>query len=273
MLLITGSKGQLGTCLTARLPQAIGVDIDVLDICDFVALKKFTDENNIDCIVNCAAYTAVDKAEEEPELAKKINADAVLNLAKTGAKVIHISTDYVFNGKSSTPYSESDAPSPASVYGRTKLDGENALFENAKSAFVIRTSWLYSNYGNNFVKTMRRLGAERESLNVVFDQIGTPTFADDLADAIVKILPLLKDGCKELFHFSNEGVCSWYDFARKIMELSSLSCKVSPIESKDYPTKACRPNYSVLNKSKIKNFAGLEIPHWEESLKKCISRF
>lgn len=273
MLLITGSKGQLGTCLSRLLPDAICVDVDTLDITDCVAVKNFVQQNNVDTIINCAAYTAVDKAEDDIVLAQKINVDGVKNLALSGTKVIHISTDYVFDGKACTPYSEADLPNPKSVYGKTKLDGENALLENAKTAIVIRTAWLYSEFGNNFVKTMRKLGAERESLNVVFDQVGTPTYAGDLAEAIVKIIPQVQDGMKEVYHFSNEGVCSWYDFALQIMTLSNLKCKVLPIESSQYPTKASRPSFSVLNKTKIKTQFNIEIPHWLESLQKCVNQF
>ena len=273
MLLITGSKGQLGTCLSKLLPNAICVDVDTLDITDEVAVKNFVQQNNVDTIINCAAYTAVDKAEDDISLAKKINVDGVKNLALSSAKVIHISTDYVFNGTACIPYVETDTPNPQSIYGKTKLEGEQALLENAQTAIVIRTAWLYSEYGNNFVKTMRKLGAERENLNVVFDQVGTPTYAGDLAEAIVKIIPQLQDGMKEVYHFSNEGVCSWYDFALQIMKLSNLQCKVLPIESNQYPTKAVRPSFSVLNKAKIKKQFNLEIPHWLESLQKCINQF
>ena len=273
MLLISGSKGQLGTCLSKLLPDAICADVDVLDITDLDGVCKFVEENSIDTIINCAAYTAVDKAEDDVEMSEKINVQGIKNLSLTGAKIIHISTDYVFDGRSNLPYVETDLPNPKSVYGKTKLLGENAVIENANTAIIIRTAWLYSEYGNNFVKTMRKLGRERESLNVVFDQIGTPTYAQDLAEAIAKILPQIKDKTKEIFHFSNEGVCSWYDFALAIMQYSNIDCKVNPIESKDYPTKAYRPPYSVLNKSKIKEFYSIKIPYWRESLKKCINQF
>ena len=271
MLLITGNKGQLGTELSALLPDALKTDYDTLDITDEAAVKAFVKENNVDTIINCAAYTAVDKAEEDVETATRLNVDGVRNLAKSGADVVvHISTDYVFDGSSCCPYTETDIPCPVSVYGKTKKAGEDALFQEAQTAAVIRTAWLYSPYGNNFVKTMRRLGKERESLNVIFDQVGTPTYAADLAQAIVELLPHIQKGSKEIYHFSNEGVCSWYDFAKKIMELSGLSCEVRPIETKDYPTLATRPFYSVLNKAKIKGVLGHPIAHWEDALKRCL---
>ncbi|MBO4643947.1 MAG: dTDP-4-dehydrorhamnose reductase [Alphaproteobacteria bacterium] len=272
MLLITGCNGQLGTELRALLPQALSVDVAGLDITDRAAVQSFVKENNIDTIINGAAYTAVDKAEDEPEKCRSINVGGVKNLALTGAKVIHVSTDYVFDGRGCRPYVETDATAPVSVYGRTKLDGEKALSETAETCAIVRTAWLYSPYGANFVKTMRRLGAEKQEISVVFDQVGTPTHAADLAKAIVDLLPQIKDGTKEIYHFSNEGVCSWYDFAREIMKLSGLKCRVKPIESAQYPTKAKRPFYSVLNKSKIKAL-GIEVPHWQESLEKCLKKF
>ena len=241
MYLITGSKGQLGTELSKLLPDAICADIDVLDITDEIAVKNFVHDNNVDVIINCAAYTAVDKAETDIELATKINVDGPKNLAKSGAKVIHISTDYVFDGTGHKPYNPDEKTNPVSVYGKTKRAGELAVLENADVAVVIRTAWLYSTYGNNFVKTMRRLGAEKDSLNVVADQIGTPTYAADLADAIVKILPQMTSENSGVYHFTNEGVCSWYDFASEIMELSNLKCVVNPIKSSQYPTPAARP--------------------------------
>ena len=270
MFLITGSKGQLGTELSKLLPQAVLTDVEQLDITNEAAVKKYVCEHNIDTIINCAAYTAVDKAEDDKELASKINIDGPRNLALSGAKVVHISTDYVFDGTGHIPYQPEDMATPVSVYGQTKLAGEQEVLQHTKEAIIIRTAWLYSPYGNNFVKTMRRLGKEKESLNVVADQIGTPTYAADLALAIVKILPQINAQNKGVYHFTDEGVCSWYDFARKIMELSGLKCKVNPIPSSAYPTKATRPHYSVLDKNKIKNTFGIEIPHWEESLKECL---
>lgn len=272
MYLITGCKGQLGTELSKLLPDAICADVDVLDITDENAVQDFVKNNNIDVIINCAAYTAVDKAESDVELATKINIDGPRNLAKTGAKIIHISTDYVFDGTNHTPYKTDDKTNPVSVYGKTKRAGELAVLENANIAVIIRTAWLYSANGNNFVKTMRRLGGEKSELNVVADQIGTPTFAADLADAIVKIIPQMTVENSGIYHFTNEGVCSWYDFATEIMKLSNLDCIVNPIKTEQYPTPAARPFYSVLDKDKIKSVFGINIKHWKDSLIKCINQ-
>ena len=270
-ILITGANGQLGTELKNRLPNAIYTDINVLDITDLKAVQDFVKNNKIDIIVNCAAYTAVDKAEEENEIAQNINEYGAYNLALTGAKIIHISTDYVFNGKNYKPYLTTDETQPISVYGITKRNGELAVLNNAKIAIVIRTAWLYSSYGNNFVKTMSRLGAEKDSLNVVSDQIGTPTFAGDLADAIVSIIPQLNENNKGIYHYTNEGVCSWYDFATEIVKILNLKCIVNPIPSSAYPTKAKRPFYSVLDKTKIKETFNIKIPYWKDSLIKCLN--
>ena len=272
MLLITGSNGQLGTELKALLPDAMCADVADLDITNERAVLDFVKENKIDTIVNCAAYTAVDKAEDEPEKCEAINVTGVKNLVKTGAKIVHISTDYVFDGTGHKPYAETDPANPVSVYGRTKRDGELILEDIAQTYAIIRTAWLYSPYGANFVKTMRRLGSEKETLNVVADQIGTPTYAFDLARAVVALLPQMNEGMRQIYHYSNEGVCSWYDFAWQIMKLSGLNCRVDAIESAQYPTKAKRPFYSVLNKSKIKTL-GIEVPHWQESLEKCLKKF
>ncbi|MDR0868431.1 MAG: dTDP-4-dehydrorhamnose reductase [Planctomycetota bacterium] len=274
MWLITGANGQLGRCLRAALgaAPAIYADRDELDVTDEAAVAEFFAQNKIDGVINCAAYTNVDGAEDEPELAAALNAVAARRLAKYGRRIIHLSTDYVFAGKAHFPYDENGSPAPLSVYGKTKLDGERAVLANAETAVVIRTAWLYSEYGKNFVQTMRRLGAERGDVNVIFDQIGTPTYAGDLAAAIVKILPQIKNGAREIYHFTNEGVCSWFDFATKIMELSRLPAKVRPIETKDYPRRAARPPYSVLNKAKIKRDFGLEISHWEASLRRCLEK-
>lgn len=273
MFLVVGANGQLGNELRLLLKEkATYVDRDELDITDKNAVEKFFAENSFEAIINCAAYTAVDKAESDEKLAELINVEGPKNLAASGLPLIHISTDYVFDGTNSVPYVEDDKPHPQTVYGRTKLAGEQAVMETAKTAIIIRTAWLYSIFGNNFVKTMRRLGAERKSLNVVFDQVGTPTYAADLAQAIVTILPQIKAGTKALYHFSNEGVCSWYDFALAVMAQSDLDCEVLPIESKEYPTPAKRPNYSVLNKSKIKRDFGLKINNWAVSLAECIEK-
>ena len=274
MFLVTGANGQLGTALQTMLQdQAEYIDREDLDLTDEAAVKAFLQNKDYEYIINCAAYTAVDKAEADEENTRKVNALAPLYLAKYGKKIVHISTDYVFDGNNCKPYNEEDETHPLSVYGKTKREGELNVLANADTAIIIRTAWLYSPHGGNFVKTMRKLGAERESLNVVFDQVGSPTNAYDLAEAIVKALPQIKSGEKEIYHFTDEGVCSWYDFAREIMEQSKLNCKVRPIESKDYPTPAHRPHYSVLNKTKIKTRFNIEIPHWKEGLIKCLQQF
>jgi len=279
-ILITGAYGQLGsemTVISENFPQHtfIFTDADTLDITNEEELQKFFTANTIDYIVNCAAYTAVDKAEDDKATAYKINCEAVRLLAKMATahnvKFIHISTDYVFNGTNYVPYTEDMVICPQSVYGQSKADGERAAMEIApQQTVVIRTSWLYSSFGNNFVKTMLRLGAEKEELQVIFDQIGTPTYAADLATAIMNIVNA-ENFVAGIYHFSNEGVCSWYDFAKSIHEKAGIStCTVRPIESKDYPTKTPRPHYSVLNKSKIKKTYDFEIPHWENGLKRCL---
>lgn len=267
MWLVTGANGQLGSELKLLLgTSAVYVDRDELDISDESAVKEYLERNSFEGVINCAAYTAVDKAEDEPEEADRANHLGSKWLAKYGKCIIHISTDYVFDGTAHIPYSENDRPDPVSVYGKTKLAGEQAVLEQAETAVIIRTAWVYSSYGHNFVKTMLRLGKEREHLNVVFDQIGSPTSAADLAKTIVEILPQINRNEKEIYHFTNEGVCSWYDFAASIMELAGLPCKVFPIESRDYPTRAVRPFYSVLNKKKIKDDFGLKIRYWRDAL-------
>lgn len=282
-ILVTGASGQLGRSihrLSVACPQYefVFTDVDTLDICDAPVVKAFVGTKDVDCIVNCAAYTAVDKAEDDEALCLRINRDAVQNLGEAaqacGAKIIHVSTDYVFDGTHCIPYVETDETCPVSVYGRTKLAGEQLLREICPEAVVIRTAWLYSEYGNNFVKTMLRLGKEREQLSVVFDQVGSPTYAGDLAAAILAVLAKADEGgfVPGVYHFSDEGVCSWYDFAVKIMERGGLPCHVLPVESKDYPVKAARPHFSVLNKAKIKKTYGLHIPHWETSLRLCMEK-
>lgn len=277
-ILITGANGQLGNemrVLANNIPdfQFLFTDIQELDICNENAVHTFMAENRPAYIVNCAAYTAVDKAEDDIALCNKINVEAVRILGKAAAmyqaRIIHVSTDYVFDGTSCIPYTEEMPVCPASVYGKSKLDGELALKEVCDDAVIVRTSWLYSSYGNNFVKTMIRLGEERDSLKVIFDQIGTPTYAADLAYAIMQIVK----GDKMIpgvFHFSNEGVTSWYDFTLAIHKIAGINCEVRPIESKEYPVRTPRPHYSVLNKSKIKLVYGIDIPHWLDSLEKCI---
>ena len=274
MFLVTGCNGQLGTAMQSLLKDnACYIDREELDLTNKEAVKSFFEKNTFDLVINCSAYTAVDKAQTDEISAHSVNALAPLYLAKYAKKIIHISTDYVFDGTSFKPYTEEDPTNPISVYGKTKLDGEQNVLNHASTAIVIRTSWLYSPHGSNFVKTMRKLGSEKESLNVIFDQVGTPTYAYDLAQAIVDIIPQLKENEKGIYHFSNEGVCSWYDFATEIMQQSNLKCKVYPIESKDYPTPTPRPHYSVLNKSKIKQRFNIEIPHWKEGLIKCLKQF
>ena len=273
MLLVTGANGQLGSELLLLLgDSAVFVGRDELDITDEAAVKAFFEAQSFDFVINCAAYTAVDKAEGDFEAADRINRLGPTLLAKYGRRIIQVSTDYVFDGTAHLPYKEEDAVNPVSVYGSTKLAGEEAVLAEAETAVIIRTAWLYSSFGANFAKTMRRLGAERDSLGVIFDQIGTPTYAADLAAAIVAILPNIQPGMKEIYHYSNEGVASWYDFACAIMAESGLPCMVRPLETHEYPTKATRPAYSVLSKAKIRRDFGLAIPHWMDGLKRCIAK-
>jgi len=280
-ILVTGSKGQLGNEIQVIAPNYkqhtfVFTDIDELDITDNKAVDAFFKENNFQCVINCAAYTQVDKAEEEVELAHKINVQGVKNIAqactKYKAELMHISTDYVFDGNNHRPYRETDFTNPHSVYGETKLEGEKMIEEYATTAIIIRTSWLYSSFGHNFVKTMLQLGKERDELNVVYDQIGTPTYAANLAQLLVSNIEDLQwlQGT-HIYHYSDEGVCSWYDFAKAIVEIAGLDCKVNAIETKDYPLPAARPFYSVLNKAKIKDgLEEIDIPYWRDSLKICI---
>lgn len=283
-VLITGSNGQLGQSfqrIAVNYSQYEWVFVNRLDLdlSQPKSIETYFKSNKFDVIINCAAYTAVDKAESEAELADRINHLAVKKLATIAkqqqAKLLHISTDYVFNGQQCRPYVETDPVDPQGVYGATKLEAEQAVLQTMETnALIIRTSWVYSEFGNNFVKTMLKLGAERDSLSVIFDQIGTPTYAHDLAVVIMSILSseLFKQTRfkSELYHYSNEGVCSWYDFSKAIFESSGIVCDVSPIESKDYPTAAKRPHYSVLNKNKLKQMYSLEIPYWKDSLKVCL---
>lgn len=269
-ILITGANGQLGKSLSKILDGAILTDVDNLDITNESLVRDFVNDNKIKIVINCAAYTQVDKAEDDIDLANKINVIGPKNLAMTGAKIIHISTDYVFDGFYYRPYTPDDKTNPISVYGRTKLRGEEEIKKYSTSYIIIRTAWLYSEYGNNFVKTIRKYGEERDVLKVVCDQIGSPTYARDLAEAIKNILPKFNKECTGIYHFTNEGACSWYDFAKKIIELSNIKCKVLPILSSEYVTKATRPFYSILDKNKIKKTFGLEIEHWEDALKRCL---
>jgi len=281
-ILVTGSNGQLGSELRELSSNyqynCFFTSRDELDISNENELKNFIELNNINTIINCAAYTAVDKAEEEKELANDINHLAVKNLAmlsnEFGIKLIHISTDYVFDGDNFKPYREDDITNPNGIYGQTKLDGENAMCDyNLKNSIIIRTSWVYSSFGNNFVKTMLRLGKEKDELGVIFDQIGSPTYARDLAEALLQILNdecLILNDKVEIYNFSNEGVASWYDFAKEIMKMAKLDCKINPIETFQYPTPASRPHYSLLNKAKIKKEYNIEIPYWKDSLDECL---
>ena len=279
-ILITGANGQLGNEMRVLSEENkeytyFFTDVAELDICNEQAVMDFVKANHIQVIVNCAAYTAVDKAEENIEFCTKLNADAVGYLAKAAeanqAEFIQISTDYVFDGTAHTPYRETEPTCPNSVYGSTKLAGEQNALTLCSRAMVIRTAWLYSTFGNNFVKTMIRLGKERDSLGVIFDQIGTPTYARDLARAIYAAIRLgVTPG---VYHFSNEGVCSWYDFTKAIHRLAGIKdCKVNPLHTEEYPTPAKRPHYSVLDKTKIKNTYHIEIPYWMDSLQSCIAQ-
>ncbi|MBR6842965.1 MAG: dTDP-4-dehydrorhamnose reductase [Prevotella sp.] len=279
-ILVTGCNGQLGNeiqLLEMTNPQHsyFNTDVAKLDITNEAAIESFVNENAIDGIINCAAYTAVDKAEENQALCHLLNAVAPGYLAaaieKRGGWIIQISTDYVFDGTNHTPYVETDPVCPNSVYGRTKLAGEEAAQKACAKTMIIRTAWLYSQFGNNFVKTMIRLGKEKPELGVIFDQIGTPTYARDLAVAIFEAVN--KGIIPGIYHFSNEGVISWYDFTKAIHRIAGINtCHVRPLHTAEYPTPASRPHYSVLDKTKIKHTYGLEIPYWEDSLAECISK-
>lgn len=277
-ILVTGANGQLGNEIRRR---SVGsshyftfTDVAELDITDAAAVLEMASNTKAEFIINCAAYTNVDKAEDDEQTAHLINCTATANLAaaakQVGATLIHVSTDYVFDGCGCTPYTEEAAVAPTGAYGRTKLAGEQAVAESGCKHIIIRTAWLYSPFGRNFVKTMRTLTAERELLQVVFDQVGSPTYAGDLADAILHIV---EGGTREAYgtyHYSNEGVCSWYDFAKEICEMSGNVCDIRPCHSNEFPSKVARPHYSVLDKTKIKTTFGISIPHWKESLAVCI---
>lgn len=279
-ILVTGCNGQLGNeiqLLEREYPQHqwYNTDVQELDITDVNAIRQFVLEHQIDGIINCAAYTAVDKAEEQEKLCTKLNAEAPAYLASAvgsrGGWMIQISTDYVFDGTSHVPYVEDDDTCPNSVYGRTKLVGELNVQKLCEKSMIIRTAWLYSTFGNNFVKTMIRLGKERSELGVIFDQIGTPTYAHDLAHVIMTVVR--KGIVPGVYHFTNEGVISWYDFAKAIHRIAGIkTCHVRPLHTAEYPTPARRPHYSVLDKTKIKKVYGIEIPYWEDSLKDCLEK-
>jgi dTDP-4-dehydrorhamnose reductase len=280
-ILVTGSKGQVGSELK-ELSQNysynfIFTDKSNLDITNRQLMIDFVNSNKINIIINCAAYTSVDKAENDALNADKINHLAVKNLADISKdknlQLIHISTDYVFNGENFKPYSEDDITNPNCVYGTTKLDGENAMRKiNPYNSIIIRTSWVYSSFGNNFVKNILSLSRQRDSLGVIFDQVGTPTYARDLAKIILDILPYIKNDKVKVYNYSNEGALSWYDFSKEIIKIAKINCLINPIETKDYPTLATRPHYSLLNKSKIKKEFNLVIPYWKDSLYECLKK-
>jgi dTDP-4-dehydrorhamnose reductase len=282
-ILIIGREGQLGSTFHEQTQKLSWADfsyttVDTLNLMDSTAIHSFFKDKNFDYLINCAAYTAVDRAETEPADAWRLNSEAPKELAgeasRMNAGFIHISTDYVFGGEHSRPLKPETPQTPDSVYGKSKLQGELNVLQQQPESIIIRTSWLYSRYGRNFLKTMLQLGKERDTLNVVFDQVGTPTLADDLADAILTILKNIiakeKEFTPGVYHFSNEGVCSWFDFTKAIFYESGISCKVIPVESDQFPTPAARPAYSVMDKSKIKNTFGIEIEHWQDSLRKCL---
>lgn len=280
-ILVTGSMGQLGSEIKELASKYsynfFFTDRNNIDITSKDSIKEFCQTNSINVIINCAAYTAVDKAESDEINADLVNRKAVKKLSivakELDIKLIHISTDYVFDGKNFKPYVEEFQTNPQSVYGKTKLDGENELLDiNPLNSIIIRTSWVYSYYGNNFVKTMLRLGKEKEELGVIFDQIGTPTYAKDLAITILNIIPQIENSKVEIYNYSNEGVLSWYDFAKEIMKMAKLNCKIKAIETYQYPTPAKRPHFSLLNKSKIKSKFNLEIPYWKDGLDDCLKR-
>jgi dTDP-4-dehydrorhamnose reductase len=279
-ILVFGASGQLGQCLAhvARERNTPGLEFlpeNQANILDMAGLRAQFVQHRPSYCINCAAYTAVDKAEDEVELARKINRDGVANLselcAEYGTTLIQISTDFVFAGTGNQPLVETDAPGPLSVYGLTKLEGEQVVSAYTRQYFILRTSWLYSEYANNFVKTMLKLGRERDELRVIWDQVGTPTYAIDLAGCILTIIETQSQAFG-LYHYSNEGVTSWYDFAAAIFELSGTTVKTTPIRTAEYPTKATRPAYSVLDKTKAKTQLGVAIPHWRTSLQTCLAR-
>lgn len=284
-VLVTGACGQLGSeirRMTAGSDCFIFTDylpadgILPLDICDPEAVAACIADNSVGTIINCAAWTNVEKAEDEPELCRRINCDGVAILAdaalQADASLIQISTDFVFDGSKGSPYLETDAPAPLSVYGRSKAESEFIFRTSGVSGIIIRTAWLYSPYGKNFLKTMLYLGSTRPAINVVNDQAGSPTYSEDLAAVILKLLPLAGEKKGEIYNYSNEGVCTWYEFSCEIMRQAGLPCKVNPVTSSEYPQKAVRPSYSYLDKSKIAAELGLDVPQWQVSLQKCLER-
>jgi len=281
-ILVTGSNGQLGKelrQLSQKHPdyKFIFTDIDELDITNLVSIDRFFLDHKPGVVINCAGYTAVDKAETDSSFAFELNGSSVGHLAMNASKgeaiFIHISTDYIFDGTKSIPYTEEDVPNPQSVYAKSKYEGELETLKNASRGIILRTSWLYSEFQNNFVKTIINKGKERGHLNVVYDQVGTPTYARDLAETILKIIPGLKNhNGVDIYHYSNEGVVSWYDFAKAIVEYSGIKCEISPILTEQYPLPAVRPAYSVMNKAKFRQKFGIEIPYWRDSLRECIQK-
>lgn len=281
-ILITGSNGQLGSEFRELAPnspqhQFFFTDVEELDVTNSEKVYKYLKANKIECVVNCVGYTQVDKAEDDKPQASLLNATATKYLAeassRVGAMLVHISTDYVFEGKNFKPYTENDTANPKSIYGKTKLDGEIEVMFNAKRAIIIRTSWLFSAYGHNFVKTILEKAKTEKELKIIYDQIGTPTYARDLAKVLLEIIPKVPSKVRgEIYNFSNEGVASWYDFAKAIIEIKGLNCKIVPILTKDFPQQAQRPQYSVLNKGRIKKDYGVEIPYWRDSLKECLAK-
>lgn len=284
MILVTGSQGQLGLSLKKILDPQHALFTDVkengdireLDITSYDNVEKFISDNKVTTVINCAGYTSVDSAETNIDLAYRVNALGARNIAmlcaKYNASMIQMSSDYIFDGNNFKPYTETDKPHPLSVYGQTKLEGEMFVLKNAPNCVVLRSSWLYSEYGRNFVKSIIGLARKQDEIKVIYDQIGTPTYAGDVAEIITGLIPVVRNGVKKIYHYSNEGVCSWYGLAREVVSLKGINCEVLPIESQDYPQSAKRPHYSVLSKTKIKKEFGIKIPYWRDSLKKVIDR-
>jgi len=281
-ILVTGASGQLGTEIQElssayKQYQFMFTDIETLDICKFEEVEKFIKKNKPEVIINCAGYTQVDKAESEKDKVYLLNTNAVKNLAELSSKykflLVHFSTDYVFEGLNNKPYTENDTANPKSIYGKSKYESEIEIIFNTRKGVIIRTSWLYSSYGHNFVKTVLKLAKEKGKLEVIYDQIGTPTYAADLAKAVLQALPqMLKTSGAEIYNFSNEGVASWYDFAKAIVQITGVKCDIKPILTKEFKQDATRPLFSVLNKSKFKNTFKQEIPYWKDSLEVCLKK-
>jgi dTDP-4-dehydrorhamnose reductase len=284
MILVTGAQGQLGLSLKKLIdPQHViftdvkeNGDIKELDITSYEHVEQVIADNKITTVINCAGYTSVDSAETNIDLAYRVNALGPRNIAlasaKHGASVIQISSDYIFDGNNFKPYTETDKPNPLSVYGQTKLEGELFVLKNAPNCVIIRSSWLYSEFGRNFVRSIIGLARKQSEIKVIYDQIGTPTYAGDLAAIIEGLIPVVKNGVKKIYNYSDEGVCSWYGLAREVVSLKGINCEVLPIESQDYPGSAKRPHYSVLSKAKIKKEFGIKIPYWRDSLKNAIDK-